>query len=135
MKKKFSDIAKQLLGQKYEFGKVDCFALVLQYCELIGKELKQEHDNHNIRDYGSFYPGDLAYSERWLEGFMEENFEEIEIGKAFVGDIILMRLNGSFPFLGIKGGNGRVIAATKEYGVRVLPLKPYTVERAFKCQL
>lgn len=131
---KKAEAFRQLLNKSYKFGKMDCFALILKYAEIVGHELPDEHMDYGIHDYVEFYPDDLEFSEEWLTTFMQEYFGEIQIGKALTGDIVLLRLNDSFPFLGIKCGNGKVIGATKEYGTRVMPLRPYKTERAFRCR-
>jgi len=131
---KKSEAFRQIINKPYELGKLDCFALILEYAEIVGHELPEKFMGYGIHDYLEFYPEDLDFSEKWLVGFMQECFGEIKISKARTGDIVLLSLNDSFPFLGIKCGNGRVIGATKEYGTRVMPLRPYKTLRAFQCR-
>lgn len=127
------EFTERKIAEQYELGKVDCFRLCYDFIVENGTELPDGIGNVTIHNYARLFKDDPQKAIHTMIRFMETNLEEIKPNQAFAGDILLLRLNGSHPFLAIHGGNGNIISATEEYGVRTTPIKHYKLKRAFKC--
>ena len=126
-------ITEYLVGQGYELGKMDCFALTIVYLEMRGVKIPGSFRGYTMESYKDLYIDAPVLAKEIMVDCMASITEEIPVSKAFAGDILLLRYRKSPHFFGIDGGNGNVLLPFEDKGVRVVPLKQYTIERAYRC--
>jgi len=131
-----ASISRKFIGLPYQLGAVDCFSSILIYLAECGIAVPDEYHGVRREDYAALFQDQPEAAKALMVEFMNSMFPTIEPGFAFAGDILLLRLQRSDkpPFLAIDGGNGNIIAAAESRGVCVLPLKNYTIERAWRCR-
>lgn len=132
----FFNISQQLVGREYKLGEVDCFAIVIQYLDLIGKKLPDVYRGIGIRNggYRSIWLSEPVKAKKLMVGFIDENLPEVSRPRC--GDIMLLKLkkHKSNIFLGIHGGNATVIGASEEHGVGVIGMDHYELIKAWSAR-
>jgi hypothetical protein len=131
---KMVEITQRLIGLKYELGKVDCFRLIITYMELIGKKLPSEYKGYTLETYKDLYLRNSKEAKELMVELMNDLLEPINIHHILPGDICLLKLRSSKPFLGIETGNANLIVAAETKGVTVVPRKYYTILGAWRCR-
>ena len=116
----FLNISKKFVGQPYELGKCDCFTMVMDYLRLYGLKIaKNETFNGvSIENYADLYrnnTGTIDHAADWLA----TKCKEVKPHESLCGDILFLEENGN-KFLGIDGGNGKIIAPVIGDAVEVL---------------
>lgn len=122
------------MGQQYELGKMDCFSLILNYCDIIEYVVPEEYMGLTRETYKDLYLSSPVRAKEIMICFMQDHFEEINLSDFFTGDIALLRFNKHI-FLGIASGNGTVISANIKEGVHLIQLGQYKMERVFRCRM
>ena len=131
----------RLVGRPYALGDqgrgLDCFSSIYAYMAEAGQELPDEYQGLTLQTYADLFRADPARAKTIMCEFMGAVTDEIEPGKARVGDVLLLKCRTkpeAGPALGIHGGGGNVVTSSREHGVTVYKLKNYTIERAWRCR-
>lgn len=133
MRMSLASITAKLVGQQYELGIQDCFALIIHYLRLQACPVPKEFHGYTMDTYKDLFLRRPAAAKILMVKLMAEILDEVPTHQAFAGDIMLLSL-GEDKFLAINGGNSNIVAASKVRGVAVTPLKHYTIERVFRCR-
>lgn len=130
-----AEISKKFIGMPYHLGVVDCFSAILIYLSECGVTIPAEYKGVRREDYPALFLADPAAAKALMVEFMDSMLPTVEPHFAFAGDILLLRLTRSDkpPFLAIDGGNGHIIAAAESRGIGVSSIKPYNIERGWRC--
>lgn len=131
------ELTKDYMGSPYCLGSNDCFSLIYDYMGKVGVDLPEEWEGLTLLNYAQLFEDDPKEAKDKMIEFVGTVANEIPVGMAFAGDILLLRLkesSDSLPFLAIHGGQTMCIAASKEYGVRAWSLEFYTIERVWRCR-
>lgn len=128
----FHEISKQLIGQPYELGKCDCLTMVLDYLRLLGVDIAQNESFNgiNLQNYADLYRrnnGTIDSAADWLA----TKLREIKPHESLPGDVLFLEEDGS-RFIGIDGGNGKIIAAVIGKTVGVMRSESCKRLRAFR---
>lgn len=129
-------ITQKLMEQEYSLGETDCFSTVYHYLQQTGADVPKEWNGLTISTYAGLYLKDPEGAKEIMTEFLNEHLTPVKISRAFAGDILLCNLRGhpqKFP--AIHGGNGNIICVTEDRGVTLMPLRYYTVERAWRWQV
>jgi hypothetical protein len=127
-------ITARFIGQPYQLGLVDCFSAVLNYIEEMGYTIPPDFEGQTRTSYAALFADHPAEAKALMVRFIDSLLPEVQPAFAFAGDILLLRLGDSLPFLAIDGGNGTIIAASESRGVGLSSLRKYTVMRAWRCR-
>jgi len=129
----FAELTARLVSRPYRLGEVDCFSTILVYLQARRVPLPAEFEGQTRHTYPDLYKTDPEGAKALAIRFLESVLDEVPPHTAIAGDILVLRLPGNPPFLAIDGGNGQVVAASVEHGVRPLAKRHYKVERCFRC--
>ncbi len=97
-----------------------------------GVAIPDEYEGITRDTYKDLFLKDPGKAKEIMLRFIGDYLEEIPPHKALAGDILLLSLRSTMPFLAIAGGNGNIVAASVEHGVSVTPRKHYTIQRAYR---
>ena len=131
-------ISSELIGTPYELGGTtntfDCFSLVVRYLQMRGVTVPRDlvFKGHAISDYPSEYGADPKKMMGVAVDYIASITTEIPIHKTMAGDILFVRTEDNESLV-ISGGNGTIIAATKENGTVLLDEHGYKTQRVFRC--
>jgi len=127
-------ITAGFVGKPYQLGAVDCFAAILDYLAQLGIELPVDFEGYTRQSYAALYLSDPEAAKAMMIRLIDSLLPKVAPAMVLAGDLLLLRLDGSLPFLAIDGGNGRVLAATIEHGICQLPRNRYRIIRGWRCR-
>lgn len=127
-------ITARFIGLPYRLGVVDCFSAILGYLEERGYPVPEEFEGVDRAGYADLFVASPAEAKALMVRFIDSLLPPLAPAFAVAGDILLLRLDDSLPFLAIDGGNGAIIAASEARGVGLLPKNIYTVMGAWRCR-
>lgn len=127
-------LSAKFVGLPYQLGAMDCFSAILGYIEDRGYHVPQEFEGQTRSSYAALFTAHPQEAKAVMIRLIDTLLPTLSPTMACAGDVLLLRLGTSLPFLAIDGGNGNAIAATEHRGVTILPRKKYTIERAWRCQ-
>lgn len=134
-------ITAQLVGKPYKLGArkngLDCTSLILEFATLSGMPIPEEWEGFTARNYAKFYREKPEEAMEVLACWITSIGKEIPPCRAFAGDILVMKMKrrhlAEMPgfFLGIHGGQDRILAVTEKRGVTLVPIRDYEIVKAF----
>jgi hypothetical protein len=128
-----------LIGSPYSLGDskrgFDCATLVMEFAKKSGMPMPEEWEGFTPSNYALFYRDKPSEAKEVLCLWACSAGEEIPPGKAFAGDILIVRPKGhpksETPGVVIHAGQDMVMAAF-ESGVRLFPIRAYNVLKAIR---
>ena len=129
-------ISADLVGTPYQLGgttdALDCFSLIVRYLQMKGIAVPSDlvFDGHSIADYPGEYEADPKKMMGVAVDYIASITTEIPVHKTMAGDILFVKIEDNESLV-INGGNGNIIAATKERGTVVLDEHGYKTQRVF----
>jgi cell wall-associated NlpC family hydrolase len=132
-------ISSELVGMPYRLGgttdALDCFTLIARYLQMRGITVPTDlvFKGHAISDYPSEYEADPKKMMGVAVDYIASITTEIPVHKTMAGDILFVQTEDNESLV-VNGGNGTIIAATKERGTVVLDEHGYKIQRVFRCQ-
>ena len=138
------EATKEYIGVPYKLGGrskrgIDCFWLIVDMMKKQGKSLPEDLKvgKYNLGNYTKLFSPDTSLEERKLiiAGFFEKYFDEINPGRAFVGDMALLETRGMVA-AGVLVGNDNVMLMFETSGVKVVPMNKFGPNRwrFFRCR-
>jgi cell wall-associated NlpC family hydrolase len=138
------EATKEYIGVPYKLGGdskegFDCFWLIADMIKKQGKSLPAnlEMGKYNVENYTQLFSSDTPYEERKLiiTGFFEKYFDEIDSGRAFVGDMALLEAREMIA-AGVLVGNDNVMLMFETTGVKIVPMSKFKLDRwrFFRCR-
>ena len=131
-------ISSELVGTPYRLGgttdALDCFSLIVRYLQMKGITVPSDlvFKGHAISDYPEEYEADPDKMMGVAVEYIASITTEVPVHKTIAGDILFVRTEGNGSLV-INGGNGVIIAATKERGTVALDEHEYKTQRVFRC--
>ena len=132
-------ISSELVGMPYRLGgttdALDCFSLIVRYLKMRGITVPHNlvFNGHAISDYPDEYEADPKKMMGVAVEYIASITTEMPVYKTMAGDILFVRTEDNESLV-INGGNGTIIAATKERGTVLLDEHGYKTQRVFRCQ-
>lgn len=130
---KLLDFSKEYIGKKYELGETDCFAIVFKYLKALNPSLPTEFGDISWTSYPTLFKLDKDEAYKKMLHFVEKFFPEKDVSLSLPGDILLVQLRDSDPFLSINVGNGNLLASCPSLGVNIVSRSYYKILRCFLC--
>jgi hypothetical protein len=133
----FIEISSKYVGAPYGLGGFDrekgfdCLSLIISIGRDLGINMPTSFSGYNTETYPSLWESDVPKAKRLLLKYVMDLSEEIHIGKLFVPDLVLVD-SGEDYFFGIAAGNGNILSAFINLGVKVEKMNSFTVRRAFR---
>lgn len=128
-----ADITKDLIGKKWELGKMDCLKLIYDFLDKCGVEPPKNYSGLNLDTYKDFYLRNKEYALKLMIAYFDSFLKPIDINNARSGDIVILQYQYSHKFTGIISGNGKVIISTLD-NVKLVSLGPYNILKAYTWQ-
>jgi len=131
-------ISSELVGTPYRLGgttdALDCFSLIVRYLQMKGITVPPDlvFKGHAISDYPEEYEADPDKMMGVAVEYIASITTEMPVHKTMAGDILFVRTEDNESLV-INGGNGVIIAATKERGTVALDEHEYKTQRVFRC--
>ena len=131
-------ISSELVGTPYRLGgttdALDCFSLIVRYLQMKGITVPSDlvFKGHSISDYPEEYEADPDKMMGVAVEYIASITTEMPVHKTMAGDILFVRTEDNESLV-INGGNGVIIAATKERGTVALDEHEYKTQRVFRC--
>ena len=131
-------ISSELVGTPYRLGgttdALDCFSLIVRYLGMKGITVPPDlvFKGHAISDYPEEYEVDPKKMMGVAVEYIASITTELPVHKTMAGDILFVRTEDNESLV-INGGNGVIIAATKDRGTVVLDEHEYITQRVFRC--
>ena len=131
-------ISSDLVGTPYRLGgktdALDCFSLIVRYLGMKGIIVPPDlvFKGHAISDYPEEYEADPDKMMGVAVEYIASITTEMPVHKTMAGDILFVRTEDNESLV-INGGNGVIIAATKDRGTVALDEHDYKTQRVFRC--
>lgn len=139
VKKRLAELTAKLIGAPYKLGGhnakegFDCYSLFLAACDYWGAHIPDAFDGLTLENYAERFRQDPDGTKKILFRFLGTIGQEIRPSRAFAGDLLVTTVKGSdIPGIGIHAGNDGILAAYRERGVAVMPLRAYNIIKAYR---
>ncbi len=133
----FVEISGRYVGAPYKLGGFnreegfDCLSLIISIGRDLGINMPMIFGGYDVATYPYLWESDVPKAKQLLLNYVIDISKEISISKLFVPDLVLVD-NEEDYFFGIAAGNGNLISAFSNLGVRVEKMSSFTVRRAFR---
>ena len=124
-------------GQKSNEG-FDCVTIALKVLKEKGAPVNwdDEHYGKSMDEWvKEFESGNELAFDIAIDYIISKGVRRVPAHKATAGDILLLKLKrypDKLHFFGIDGGNGNVIVATEDAGIRGASINMFTIEEVYK---
>lgn len=110
---------------------MDCITMSIFIGKEMGKELPEgwSYRGYDLSTHGEIFNKSKEEQAEYMIGFYETFFEEIDAGKAFIGDICLMQSKKLMITAGIVLGNGNLMIIFTDAGVRIYSIDKFKMEQ------
>ena len=136
-------ISSELVGTPYRLGgttdALDCFSLIVRYLGMKGIVVPPDlvFKGHSlfvggVADYSIEYKADPKKMIGVAVEYIASITTELPVHKTMAGDILFVRTEDNESLV-INGGNGVIIAATRDRGTVALDEHEYKTQRVFRC--
>ena len=129
------DFSRTMTGRPFKLGYaqdgLDCFTLIVEYLKRHGITIPETEtiDGVTLRNYKDKYVSDNSTINA-AEKYFIRILKEKEPCARMPGDVLLLAYNET-KFFGIDAGNGNILTANTDRGVKIVPGNPYEVLRAW----
>ena len=139
----FSEITSKYLGARYKLGGwskeegMDCFSVIISIMRDMGAPLTDDidMDGINTSNYVEKFKKDNESLMRAFKKFARHMGTQLEPSQVLTGDIIIVipeRGERRSEFVGIYGGNDKVITASPFLGVVGMNLRYYKIVEVYR---
>ena len=129
-----SQITSDFVGEAYLLGQNDCLMLVVRYLRMLSANIP-DHINYKgitLQNYADHYIKNNNIIDFAIEYFLQF-CNEVEISKRVPGDILFLE-DEEGKFLGIDGGNGKVLTVVRNGTTEVLSQEKYKIRKVLRWQ-
>ena len=129
-----SQITADFIGEEYQLGNNDCFMLVVRYLRKLNANIPDNvhYRGLTLKNYADNYIEDNNIIDYAIEYFLQF-CTEVDISKRTPGDILFLE-DKEGKFLGIDGGNGKVLTVVRNGVTEVLPQGKYKIRKVLRWQ-
>jgi len=133
-----NEITQKYVGCPYKLGGknttegFDCISLIFALANDLGITLSESYGGVTLSSYPELWQSHPEKAKRLLLRFISSLGEAIPVGKAFVGDLLILETENGELFVGMHAGHDLILSAFTDIGIALMTTRACTIRSAYR---